>query len=459
MKKLILIPIFLLVYNGIFGQGDKARFFRAVDIISCEFAYQSIKDQKDSPFLSDYQASFPDCGQELAGAFYSELTTFLRDKDLTATLKLCNGINNFKNRYETEFATKDASDYEDVNSVLTKIFNQASIQSFKSRHRNTYNGLMSRIGNEILALYGQTNDVVMVDEEETREPSRPQPQPKPIVPQPRNTETIVDNTTDEFDANDFTPLPRRDRITDEDFRPIRTERPFIGKRELFWLFAMMIFGLFGFYFVKNAVPQRYDGPLIAEEETMSLLKTLKKEMSKLQEHNDSLEEEVTRLKFRIQQFQEKNIIYDPPNLSKKSIEAHKANDDEQPPVPPIPLEEEIQLPPPVKTLISTTFFMPLPSTNGTFQGSLAENEFRRAESVYRFEITNDEGTMAVFTVHDDIATMIRALDDPDRYLKPACRSNSIPHISATKILTDKKGLAIKDGNDWKVQRKAIIRYA
>lgn len=465
MKNFILIPIILLIYTSLSGQDNQAKYYRAVDIMTYEFAYQSLKDQKDSPFLVDYENEFPNHGEDLAGVFFSELSVFLTQKDLTSTLKLCNTINNFKNRFNTDFANRDAGDYEDVNEVLRKILSQASIQSFKARHRSTYSGLSSRIEQKIMRLYGEDNGVEMEDEEtnsipptqpETRQSVTPNPKltPKP-APKPKDENPFddlpVDNTPDEFDENEFTPNPPNVRNNESDFKPIQQSSPFIGKQELFWLFAMMMFGLFGLFVIRNAVPQRYDGPLIADEETMNLLKNLQKEMGSLENQNDALEEELTRLKYRIKQFEEKNIIYDPPELSKKSIEAHKNGD--------LPPEmTEIPLPPPVKTLISTLFYMPIPASNGTFQGSLAEDEFKRAESVYQFEITNDEGTMATFAVHEDIATMIRALDDPDRYLKPACRSNSIPHISATKIITNENGLAIKNGDNWRVQRKAMIRY-
>ena len=55
--------------------------------------------------------------------------------------------------------------------------------------------------------------------------------------------------------------------------------------------------------------------------------------------------------------------------------------------------------------------------------------------------------------------MIRALDNHEKYIKPACRSNAILHKNATKIITDKKGLAIREGDSWRVIEKAIIRYA
>ena len=103
--------------------------------------------------------------------------------------------------------------------------------------------------------------------------------------------------------------------------------------------------------------------------------------------------------------------------------------------------------------------MAIPNENGNFDTTQVSDIFKRPNSVYEFSIISKDGNQAEFNVYDDIATMIRALDNFDKYIKPACRSNRILHKNATKIITDTKGLAIKEGNSWRVIEKAIIRYA
>ena len=103
--------------------------------------------------------------------------------------------------------------------------------------------------------------------------------------------------------------------------------------------------------------------------------------------------------------------------------------------------------------------MPKPSQNGAFSVRKGRTDFKRGESVYKFDIISDDNRQAEFAIYRDIATMIRAIDNVEAYLKPVCRSNAILHISATKIITIEKGLAILEDHEWRVVKKAVIKYA
>ena len=52
----------------------------------------------------------------------------------------------------------------------------------------------------------------------------------------------------------------------------------------------------------------------------------------------------------------------------------------------------------------------------------------------------------------------RILNSEEAYLKPACESVNSLDFSALQITNIQKGIAIKEGNSWKVIKKAIIRY-
>ena len=110
--------------------------------------------------------------------------------------------------------------------------------------------------------------------------------------------------------------------------------------------------------------------------------------------------------------------------------------------------------------IGTTFLMPNPSESGNFDATQALSEFKRSQSEvhYEFTITSKDGNQAEFSIYEDAANMIRAISAPNKFIKTVFRSNSILPRRATDIITDKKGLAIREGNNWRVIEKAVIRY-
>ncbi len=100
------------------------------------------------------------------------------------------------------------------------------------------------------------------------------------------------------------------------------------------------------------------------------------------------------------------------------------------------------------------FFMIYPNKNGIFP----QNAKRKTKenTTYIFYPINDN--QSEFEISYDSEMLGRILNSEEAYLKPACESVNSLDFSALQITNIQKGIAIKEGNTWKVIKKAIIRY-
>ena len=100
------------------------------------------------------------------------------------------------------------------------------------------------------------------------------------------------------------------------------------------------------------------------------------------------------------------------------------------------------------------FFMIYPNKNGIFP----QNAKRKTKenTTYIFYPINDN--QSEFEISYDSEMLGRILNSEEAYLKPACESVNSLDFSALQITNIQKGIAIKEGNSWKVIKKAIIRY-
>lgn len=76
---------------------------------------------------------------------------------------------------------------------------------------------------------------------------------------------------------------------------------------------------------------------------------------------------------------------------------------------------------------------------------------------YKFSI-KDENNMVEFEFNSDGEYFSNAMYNPESFLNPACTALNQYNKDAKKIVTVKKGIAIKEGDKWVVQQKAEIRY-
>lgn len=101
----------------------------------------------------------------------------------------------------------------------------------------------------------------------------------------------------------------------------------------------------------------------------------------------------------------------------------------------------------------TTIYLPAPASDGTFDEY--SDEIQIGKSIYVLETeTKERGVFSVIESKDAIAT---AIISTTQFLKPACKiafsTNGIPN----HIVTLEKGIAVFDGEKWKVEQKAIIK--
>ena len=103
---------------------------------------------------------------------------------------------------------------------------------------------------------------------------------------------------------------------------------------------------------------------------------------------------------------------------------------------------------------SLPFFMIYPNKNGVFP----QNAKRKTKenTTYIFYPINDK--QSEFEISYDSEMLGRILNSEEAYIKPACESMNSLDFSALQITNIQKGIAVKDGNSWKVIKKAIIRY-
>ena len=101
----------------------------------------------------------------------------------------------------------------------------------------------------------------------------------------------------------------------------------------------------------------------------------------------------------------------------------------------------------------TTIYLPAPSSDGTF--SEYSEEIQIGKSIYMLETeTKERGMFSVIESKDAIAT---AIISTTQFLKPACKIASSTNGIPNHIVTLEKGIAVFDGEKWKVEQKAIIK--
>lgn len=428
-------------YHLAYSQTDsRSMFNQSIDYISCEFARQSLQEH-DQNIYERYILEFPNCGG-VDEDFYVDLTSFLQENGIDGTGKLVSAINAFKQKYNSEFLPGDEIDEEDVYKVIEeKLFSIPKIREFREKHSTTFPTLKQNIVNQLqmnlvpdLMIENGQDDAITITE-------------------PTENEYIQPEESSEFDYEERLENNNPNFFASRDF----SGNGIISRRDILWIFLLMMFGLLAFYFIRSVMPrytvnQDFQSVQIDDDATKSLLEKLNTRMKDLKEEHHDLQEELNQLYFRFDNLDRttdfnKNATDIITEQVEQVIEENAAEESE------IELIEE-QLAP----VLIQEFYFPVPAQAGSFNVNQLSEEFRRTETVYKFRLTDESGTQAEFEIVNDVATMLRALDDPETYLKPVCRSNAIIPISATKIITDEKGLAIYNNNEWQVVKKALIHY-
>jgi len=103
----------------------------------------------------------------------------------------------------------------------------------------------------------------------------------------------------------------------------------------------------------------------------------------------------------------------------------------------------------------TKFYSVEPRDGVSFNGTGFSDEFIATESVYFIELQNDN--LAHFSIIVDNDTMGRAIKYKKELIDTACESLS-SSIETKSIVTEKCGIALKDGNKWVIKQKAQIKF-
>jgi hypothetical protein len=107
------------------------------------------------------------------------------------------------------------------------------------------------------------------------------------------------------------------------------------------------------------------------------------------------------------------------------------------------------------TPTSGTHYSGIPQ-NGAFAGRELQSEVKQGMTFYELKISAS-GNEATFRPVTEKVTFQRAMDVADTYLKPACDLIGDPK-SARKYEIKENGIAIKENNNWKITKKAIIEF-
>ena len=179
--------------------------------------------------------------------------------------------------------------------------------------------------------------------------------------------------------------------------------------------------------------------------------------NRVDKHSKRIEDLTTRL------FLKKDpISADDINQLKEQVAALQEQVEKLTSAPPPPTPPASK-PAPRRSLVpdQDEYYLSTPNSDGTFNASSMSNQFRPSASVYKFLITEANGTQrAEFTVANDYDAVKDALSSPGSYLDPVCESINPYFSGAKRIVNIRPGQAVKQGDKWvvKPEHKARIRY-
>jgi hypothetical protein len=478
-NRFFILIVFLSFPTLAFNQAvEKQRYEIAIDYINCKCAELSFKDQLRQPHLQSFQGLTNYCDvTSLNKGFYNDvLMNYFKTKGLFKNEILAKEINFYKTEYKPDYRPDDLGKF-----VMDTLMKRKNINAFKGKHQLSYPALEEEMRTVVFGLfsYKKNKNVDNTNEAEA-------------IRKPRDfTDTTARHKYAHQDGGE---QANRELETDEKVESERdnTEiykeeenKSFFDKYRTYLLLGIIGIALFS-YWMKRFGPGDLHifYPKKVEATTRMPLHSdfedIKNQLDELRLTSLSIQEDMNRLRFRLNELESKveNKYSDDMeeedeveelelenkaddfvaiDLSQESTEDNdilfKFDDMNQ-----NAIDEDIDPNSALYTGIGETFFMGIPDENGFFDAREVSEVFKRPNSVYEFSILSKDGNKAEFNIYEDIANMIGALNDADKYIKPVCRTNSILHKHATKIITEKKGIAVREGNRWRVTEKALIRY-
>jgi len=102
----------------------------------------------------------------------------------------------------------------------------------------------------------------------------------------------------------------------------------------------------------------------------------------------------------------------------------------------------------------TVFYLPAPSADGLFQQASLHEQI--GKSIYQLTTTDGQnGTFILLDTPDAIAT---ATISVSAFVKPVCRIIGSTSQQPRHIITEEEGAVAREGADWRVTRKAVVRF-
>ena len=103
---------------------------------------------------------------------------------------------------------------------------------------------------------------------------------------------------------------------------------------------------------------------------------------------------------------------------------------------------------------SEILYLAAPSPDGTFSQASAMEQI--GKSIYQLTTTDGQnGTFILLDTPDAIAT---AMISVSQFVKPACKVSGNTALQPRHIITEEEGAASREGTDWKITRKAVVRF-
>ena len=104
------------------------------------------------------------------------------------------------------------------------------------------------------------------------------------------------------------------------------------------------------------------------------------------------------------------------------------------------------------------FFLSMPNSDGSFNNSGRKKEFNPTASMYHFTIVDKKKDIAEFRFMNHEVTLSDALNRPETYILPVCDNINALKPDAKKIITVEPGKAIFENEKWRLKDKAKIRF-
>lgn len=429
--------------NGI----DKATYDRAIDYLNCRIAELSVKDQPGQPHLTDFAAQTKSCDLDaFKGDFYQTLQSFYAKRPLAKSQQLAAFIQTFKTRYQSDYNSTQLFKF-----VVDTLMNEAPIQAFAQRHSVTYPGVETDLSSYVYNLFQNT---------------APHTPPNPNDALVGNDRTFGNDTADTYihqdggAANDELIVEEEPNLNGNDLYDKALKPWWYTYRWLLIVGSLsVVLFILAWRFrwwqqLENRLSSRQLSPAQA-----AAFQQLQQKMVEVENQNINLQEEISILRQRILAYEQKA------NSRSDFEEAEYEEVEDNPPRESFTWVDEQE----ATTIVASKaidldelttgdqFFLPIPDPHGIFDSTKANAHFQRLQSAYKFTVTSSDGQQAHFQLVDDIATIVRALENYDEYIRPACRTTVIPPKIATRVITEDPGLAIRNGKEWHLVSKAVIR--